>query len=787
MIHSSNPLKTLMAFAAGLLVLACTPTVIPELSLSDLAVNFEASGSLEKNISVTSNVDWTVSCPDAWVTVSPASGTGNGSFKVTVTANDKFEARSSTVTVKAGDKTASVKVSQLSLSPSILVNPTTLEIDALGGTASVEVTANSPWTVTVPEDCGWIAAEPASGEGNAKVTLTVAASDVRAVRNAVITFKETVGNSTMNVTVNQAAVELGHLADSLALVAIYKASDGANWAKNKWELDTPIDTWSAVTVTEGRVTALKLSTTGVITKDWTLPEEVGDLTELTELRINGNKLIGAIPDAVYGLTKLEKLYLQNNDLTEPLSGKIAQLTELTELYVDRNANMTGSIPPEIGALKKLARLNISQTGIGGEIPAELGQCESLLQFMAFKTNLSGNLPDIWDMPVLQTVMLHTNPGLTGPLPASLAKLKSLESGVAPSIQINDCNLTGTIPDSFAGLPEKTKQVHVQGNKMSGVISLTIQAHPNFASWKYHPQQEGYGLTLEEVDYRQVDSLALVAIYNASDGTSWAKNQWELDKPIDTWPAVTVTDGRVTALKLSTTGVITKEWTLPEEVGDLTELTELRINGNKLAGAIPDAVYGLSKLEKLYLQNDNLTGSLSPKLGQLTELTELYVDRNANLAGNIPAEIGNLKKLARLNISQTGIGGEIPAELGQCESLLQFMAFKTNLSGNLPDIWDMPVLQTVMLHTNPGLTGPLPASLGKLKSLENGTAPSIQIYDCNITGTIPDSFAGLPEKTKQVHVQGNKMSGVISLTIQAHPNFASWKYHPQQEGYGLTLE
>ena len=77
MIHASNTLKTLMAFAAGLLVLACTPTVIPELSLSDLAVNFEAAGSLEKTISVTSNVDWTVSCPDAWVTVSPAAGTGN--------------------------------------------------------------------------------------------------------------------------------------------------------------------------------------------------------------------------------------------------------------------------------------------------------------------------------------------------------------------------------------------------------------------------------------------------------------------------------------------------------------------------------------------------------------------------------------------------------------------------------------------------------------------------------------------------------------------------------------
>ena len=287
--------------------------------------------------------------------------------------------------------------------------------------------------------------------------------------------------------------------------------------------------------------------------------------------------------------------------------------------------------------------------------------------------------------------------------------------------------------------------------------------------------------------RQTDSLALVAIYNASDGANWTKNKWELDKPIDTWPAVTVNNGRVTALKLSTSGVIAKDWTLPDAVGDLTELTELRINSNKLVGDIPDAVYSLAKLEKLYFQNDNLTGSISGKIAQLTELTELYVDRNANMTGGIPKEIGNLKKLMRLNISQSGIGGEIPAELGQCESLIQFMAFKTNLSGNLPDIWDMPVLQTVMLHTNPGLTGPLPASLGKMKSLANGTAPSIQIYDCNLTGTIPDSFAGLPEKTKQVHVQGNKMSGVISLTVQAHTNFANWKYDPQQEGYGLTLE
>ena len=290
--------------------------------------------------------------------------------------------------------------------------------------------------------------------------------------------------------------------------------------------------------------------------------------------------------------------------------------------------------------------------------------------------------------------------------------------------------------------------------------------------------------------RQTDSLALVAIYNASDGASWAKNQWELDKPINTWPAVTVTENRVTALKLSTANVITKEWTLPEEIGELTELTDLRINGNKLTGDLPESLYSLTKLENLYFQNDNLTGALSSKLGQLTELSQLYVDRNANMTGGIPKEIGNLKKLTRINISQTGIGGDIPAELGQCESLLQFMAFKCNLSGTLPDIWDMPALQTVMMYGNPGLTGELPASLGKLKPIVNGeniTAPSLQIYGCNFTGNIPESFAGLHEKTKQVYVQENKMSGVIPPAVAAHPNFASWRWDPQQEGYGLMLE
>ena len=576
--------------------------------------------------------------------------------------------------------------------------------------------------------------------------------------------------------------------DSLALVALYNASKGAEWTKGNWDLSKDMSTWTGVTLTGGRVTALKLTTTVAIPESWTLPDEIADLTALTDLRINKQKLTGGFPTILCSMDWLKVLYLQGNNFTGALPAELGQMTELTDLYVDQNATMTGSIPREIGNLKKLQRLNISQSGIGGEIPVELGQCEELLQFMAFKCQLSGTLPDIWDLPKLQTFMVHTNPGLTGKLPASLGKLKKIATA-GPSIQVHSCNFTGNIPESFAELDggEKKVQVHLYGNQMSGVVPASVQAHKDFSSWKISPQQEGFELRLQDYS-RQTDSLALVAIYNASKGAEWTKGNWELDKDMSTWTGVTLTGGRVTALKLTTTVAIPESWTLPNEILSLSALTDLRINKQKLSGDFPTILCRMDWLKVLYLQGNNFTGALPAELGQMTELTDLYVDQNATMTGSIPREIGNLKKLQRLNISQSGIGGEIPVELGQCEELLQFMAFKCGLSGTLPDIWDMPKLQTFMVHTNPGLTGELPASLGKLKKIATA-GPSIQVHSCNITGNIPESFAELDggEKKVQVHVYGNQMTGVIPASVQAHKDFSSWKINPQQDGFGLTLE
>ena len=293
----------------------------------------------------------------------------------------------------------------------------------------------------------------------------------------------------------------------------------------------------------------------------------------------------------------------------------------------------------------------------------------------------------------------------------------------------------------------------------------------------------------KITNRQTDSLALVALYDASKGAEWAKNQWDLAKPMDEWKAVTLTGGRVTALKLTTSGVITKEWTLPTEIGDLAELTDLRINSNKLTGELPETLFELTKLQKLYFQNDDLTGELSASLSNLTDLTELYLDRNKNLGGTLPEDIGKLTGLTGINISQTAIGGPIPQSLSQCTSLKSLMANSCQLSGEIPDFWDqLPNIGTLQMYGNPGLTGPIPASMGTLKA-----ATGIQLKECNLTGNIPASFGGLV-KCSTLLLNGNKLSGVVPAEVQAHSKWqatSGWKYEtnilPQQEGYGLTLE
>src|SRR5262245_25313612 len=74
-----------------------------------------------------------------------------------------------------------------------------------------------------------------------------------------------------------------------------------------------------------------------------------------------------------------------------------------------------------------------------------------------------------------------------------------------------------------------------------------------------------------------DSLALVDLYNSTNGPGWLNHKnWLTSMPVSKWYGVTVTDTIVTKIKLEFNGLV---GTLPSSFGNLVNLSELYLDNN----------------------------------------------------------------------------------------------------------------------------------------------------------------------------------------------------------------
>ena len=123
--------------------------------------------------------------------------------------------------------------------------------------------------------------------------------------------------------------------DKAALVALYNATEGANWTTNtNWSSEESLSSWHGVTTnSDGRVTALALNDNGL---DGTLPTALGDLSELEQLDLQDNDLSGALPSELANLTNLTSLLLtESRALTGPLPDGLRELSDLETVSIDR--------------------------------------------------------------------------------------------------------------------------------------------------------------------------------------------------------------------------------------------------------------------------------------------------------------------------------------------------------------------------------------------------------------------------------------------------------------------
>src|SRR5215467_554743 len=100
-----------------------------------------------------------------------------------------------------------------------------------------------------------------------------------------------------------------------------------------------------------------------------------------------------------------------------------------------------------------------------------------------------------------------------------------------------------------------------------------------------------------------DSLALVALYNSTDGPHWKRNDnWLTSAPVSSWHGIEVSQDRVLKVILRhnyLTGNI------PPELGQLTALVYLDLGSNELSGNIPGELGNLASVTDLYLDHNQL--------------------------------------------------------------------------------------------------------------------------------------------------------------------------------------
>jgi hypothetical protein len=172
-----------------------------QLTVSPTSLSFTENGGSE-NISITSNTSWIVSSNQSWCTVSPTSGSNNGTVTIRVDENKNTTTRSAIITIKYGDKSITISVSQKAAPVLLTVSPTSLSFKESGGSEKISITSNTNWTVSSNQS--WCKISPASGSNNGTVTVTASTNDSNSERSAKITIKDTKNSVAIEVSVTQA-------------------------------------------------------------------------------------------------------------------------------------------------------------------------------------------------------------------------------------------------------------------------------------------------------------------------------------------------------------------------------------------------------------------------------------------------------------------------------------------------------------------------------------------------------------------------------------------------------
>jgi Leucine-rich repeat (LRR) protein len=303
------------------------------------------------------------------------------------------------------------------------------------------------------------------------------------------------------------------------------------------------------------------------------------------LHLDHNQLTGSISSDIGKLTALEVFSIYYNFLQGSIPSEISELTALTELSFNIN-KLAGSIPSAIGGLTGLTVLQLGGNQLTGSVPQEMLQLKKLTFFTLDTNHLTGKLP-AFDFSQFTRCCAMFHDSFACPLPAGADKcLGGSSPGCAP------------IPVTCKGQP------------CTGPSSALIAE--DCSVWQTFTRNPLY--------------------------TKWAEGKCGAN--VHTDPCNCTFDGkvgcansRITKLSMASQG-LPGSGGIPSVLLDLTALTELDLDLNRLSGTIPSQLSKLVRLVELRLQNNDLIGTIPSQLAALMGLSLFDVNSN-HLTGAVP--------------------------------------------------------------------------------------------------------------------------------------------------------
>ncbi|KAF2320787.1 hypothetical protein GH714_030784 [Hevea brasiliensis] len=356
-----------------------------------------------------------------------------------------------------------------------------------------------------------------------------------------------------------------------------------------------------------RLTTLTLASNKL---NGTLPDSIGLLSELSSLDVSLNKLTGVISEAhFHRLGKLEKISLSENSFVLNVSSIWVPPFQVIALEMG-SCHLGMSFPSWLRSQKQVLVLDFSGAGISGSIPNWFWDMTSILAFLNVSFNsLEGHIPNPFNIISYANVDLSSNQ-FKGPIPLPNVILLDLSNN----------QFSGSIPENIGQVMSVLSFLSLSGNKLTAMTQQQSVNHYLLYGTlsEHHNYQENIYVTINGLGLRYTRTLSLLTCIDMSGNNL----SGELPEAITKLVGLEV-------LNLSRNHISGQ---IPESISELRQLLSLDLSGNRLSGPIPQSISSLTFLGSLNVSNNNLSGII-PSTNQMSTFNASSFAGNPGLCGD----------------------------------------------------------------------------------------------------------------------------------------------------------